>query len=169
MNIKQTITTTVLAASLALTAAMPAVAQNTSETGRGSRSPITATDTTRVRGEMERVYLNYGTGDVIGFMRMDMGSRSNAKMMVDMFRSPEFVGSQMDLDIRSGFTVRGMGTCAGVRGVDGRVSMYIVVCQDGNYVNTVMATDKDDALDVMEAVQLDGELVLPRGYTEYED
>ena len=172
MNIKRTITTTVLAASMALTAALPAVAQNSSENGHGTRTTregkVTATNSTRVRGDMEGIYLNYGTGNVLMFLRMDLDDRSTAEMMVDMFSDPDFVAAQLDTNIEGTFKVRGLGNCAGVYGEDGGFTTYIAVCQDGVYLNTVMGSDKDEVLDVMEGVQLDGELVLPRGYEEYE-
>lgn len=177
MNIKRTIATTILAASMALTAAiapMDALAGsqsgNTSETNSGHTSQRSTRSTGKqaLRGDMDALYVNYGTGDILAFMRMDMESEGMAEMMVDMFGDPDFVNSQIDINIDGTFKVRGLGNCAGMYGDNDGIDIYFVVCQDETYINVIFGSDKDEVLDVMEGVQLDGELVLPRGYEEYE-
>lgn len=168
---KKAVTSVILSGLLILGSGASTLAQNTSETGTGTRTTRdgkVSSDSTRVRGDMEGFYYNEDSGDFIGFLRMDMESSFAADYMLDSMSDPDLMAEELDMDIEGTFRVRGMGDCAGLYGEESGFDIFIVYCVDGTYANLMMGSDKSDILDVMDGVQNDGELVIPEGYVEDE-
>lgn len=153
---------------------------NTSETGitRTSRgeTPITresrgaqhesSGESVRVRGEEDYLYVNYETFGMLAVLRMDAESTFAAEMVVGMVDSDYFVGELDGYEFTGTFRVRNAGTCTGMEGTMTGLPVYLVACADGRYVNMVMATDKDIAIETVQSVYRDGEFMVPAGYVE---
>lgn len=176
MNLKKTITTTVLAASIALGAAgtpldafAGAQSGNTSETNTGHG--ITRTSRSQgqetLRGEGEWAWVNYSTYDLLMVTRIDMETESSAELAIDLSINGGLL-EDSGFDVDGTFRIRDIDGCEGVNvSIDG-MDAYIVLCQDGEFVNMVLGTDKQDALDTAETMQDGYEPEAPRGYQDFE-
>lgn len=165
-----TIAAVAIAGSLALTAT-PALADRMDTQHNSSETGITRTErkssSEKLRGEGEWMFESTSGFDVMMAMRLDMDDDELAEMVVDLMGDPDLLESEMDVRYEGSFRVRGMGYCEGVEVSTSGIPLYMITCADGEYVNTVMATDKDDALDAMEDMQ-DGNVPEADGYREVE-
>lgn len=175
MILKSKITTLLLAGTLAFTSASAVAQRNSSETNptpevtRNDRSG-SSTRQDRLRGDDEWVFVNEDDMEFLGAFRMDMESDSLAELMVDMVSDPEMFESELDFYYEGSLRVdREYGYCEGVEAYDpdSDLTMFMVVCADDTYVNMVMGTNEDDALEAMGHMQ-DGYVPHVRGYEEDE-
>lgn len=168
MNLKHKITTTVLAASLALTSASgmaqyidrPGSETNTSETGI-TRTPRYTAEWT----EGEWMYLNYRQGDAMLVTIVDEGTAANAKRYQRTVMTPEAM-EYAGLDYTREFRVTGTDECEGMRGDMNGMTTYVVVCIEGSSVAMIIGSDKRDVVDMAQEIEEYGEPDTPRGYVE---
>lgn len=118
----------------------------------------------RLRGEGEWTFESRSGWDVVIASRFDTEG-SDAELVVRLMADGDLIEDSTDLYYEGSFRVpREYGTCEGLLLDDGSVSVYAVVCADGDYVNMVLGTEEDAVLDVAEQMQ-DGDMPLaPRGY-----
>lgn len=180
MNIKHKITTTVLAASLALTSASgmaqyidrPGSETNTSETGI-TRTPHESMDNASKdqrlpRGDGEWAFESTRGFEYLAAMRMDAESAGTADMLVSMLTDPDLIEDEMDAEYVDSFRIRGDRDCEGVElDMDG-LPIYMVVCADGRYLHMVLGTNEDDVIDAALDMQ-DGYIPAPVGYVEVQE
>lgn len=172
MTIKHKITTTILAASLALTSAT-ALGQriNTSETHPNPTPEVTRTergstqDERLPRGDGEWAFESERGFNYLAAMRMDADSAGVADMLVGMVTDPDLIEEEMDAVYVDSFRIRGERDCEGVElDMDG-MAIFMVACADGRFVNIVMGTDEDDVIEAVLDMQ-DGYVPSPVGYRE---
>ena len=174
MNIKHKITTTVLAASLALTSATAVAQRNSSETQYTPTPEVTRTErgsTTQdqrlPRGDGEWTFESTRGFEYLAAMRMDAESAGTADMLVTMLTDPDLIEDEMDAEYVDSFRIRGDRDCEGVElDMDG-FAVFMVACADGRFVNIVIGTDEDDVIDAALTMQ-DGYVPSVEGYVEVE-
>lgn len=172
MNTRTRISTILLAGALALTSAASTGAQRT------NTIEVTPTPTERpVRHERDSSRSSkrlagagqweWTTGTHhLAAVRMDMDG-GDADLAVYMMSEPDLIEDRLDMDYEASLSLpRTLRDCEGVEMSEGRLTVYLVFCPDGDYVNMSMGTDEDDVIDVAEQMQ-DGKIpVAPRGYRE---
>ena len=180
MNIKKTVTTIALAASIALggvsatqTAFAGPESSATAQSGHSTRSEERGRSTgraesrTELRGEGEWMWLNYSSFDLLLVSRIDFDSASGAKFAKGMMADGGILEGA-GFEFEGTFRIRDIDGCDGIRAsLDGQV-LYIAMCVDGKYVTLIGGTDRDVVLDIAEQMQDGYEPVAPRGYEEFE-
>lgn len=93
-------------------------------------------------------YANMDTGDIILLMKMDVGDRSMAKMMVEDFNDMFFDSFDMMTDVREmNSRDYSLKNCVGFTGTieydDGDVDGVLFMCHSGTNVLIVMGPERD--------------------------
>ena len=170
MTLKHKLTTTILAASLALTSATALGQRNSSETQYTPTPEVTRTERGGTRystgwTEGEWMYLDYRGGNVLMVAIDDQGSDAAAKryqrtLMTD--EAMEYAG----LYPMGDFRVTGTDNCEGMRGDMDGMTTYVVICYEDSYTAMIIGNNRRDVIDMAQEVEMYGEPEAPRGYVE---
>lgn len=155
----------ILLVMLALPNVASAQRTNTSETNptpttEVTRSPRSSTST--LRGEDEWQWES--SREFLAATRLDLDG-ADADLMAYLMTDPDVLEDTVDMDYEAEIELpRTIRECYGAEMSDRYMTIYFIACPDGDYLNMIIGTDLDDAIDIAEQMQ-DGDVpIAPRGY-----